>query len=229
MRVEVNGGVCKTVCRSILSAGLFLVFASLLGCTRIESGADYGVQSELRRADVGYQSPYPAGTIVVDPSNHYLYLVEGHGRALRYPVGVGALGYAWSGTAVVRQKREWPNWYPTENYLQTRPQIASSTDQLEHGRGVIASPNNPLGARALYLWQDGKDTLYRIHGTNEPWTIGHDVSAGCIRLTNTDVMDLYDRVPIGTTVVVLAPSAAQSGGSEAGVTGLDRGQTSERS
>jgi lipoprotein-anchoring transpeptidase ErfK/SrfK len=161
-----------------------------------------------QRADVPYQAIYSTGTIVVDPTKHYLYLVMGGGHALRYPVGVGAQGYAWSGTAVVRQKREWPNWYPTDSYVKSRPEVGDSIQALEHGRGVLASPDNPLGARALYLWQNGKDTLYRIHGTNEPWTVGHDVSAGCIRLTNTDIIDLYDRVDIGATVVVLPPRAA---------------------
>jgi lipoprotein-anchoring transpeptidase ErfK/SrfK len=175
----------------------------------MQPGENYQAQPQLERTDVIYQGPYPVGTVVVDPASHYLYLVEDHGHALRYPVGVGAQGYGWSGTAVVKQKREWPNWYPTDDYIKNRPEVASSVEQLEHGRGVLASPDNPLGARALYLWQNGKDTLYRIHGTNEPWTIGHDVSAGCIRLTNTDVIDLYDRVPIGATVVVL-PSSAQS-------------------
>jgi lipoprotein-anchoring transpeptidase ErfK/SrfK len=185
-------------------------FAFLLGCTQLESIGRFEGQAELQKQEVDYQGSYPSGTIVVDPASHYLYLIQNHERALRYPVGVGARGYAWSGTAVVEQKREWPNWYPTDDYLKDRPEVARSLERLESGRGVLASPENPLGARALYLWQNGKDTLYRIHGTNEPWTIGQDVSAGCIRLTNTDIIDLYDRVPIGTTVVVLSPSAAST-------------------
>jgi lipoprotein-anchoring transpeptidase ErfK/SrfK len=188
--------------------GILLIFFSLLsliGCAQTQSSVSQQ-QAQPGRASVAYQAQYPIGTIVVDPSDHYLYLVEGHGRALRYPVGVGAQGYSWSGTAVVKQKREWPNWYPTDEYIKNRPEVANSVDRLEHGRGVIASPDNPLGARALYLWQNGRDTLYRIHGTNEPWTIGRDVSAGCIRLTNTDIIDLYNRVSIGTNVVVLPAS-----------------------
>jgi lipoprotein-anchoring transpeptidase ErfK/SrfK len=177
--------------------------AALGSCTQMQSSELYQQPPPPQRMHVSYKGMYPIGTVVVDPMNHYLYLVEDHGRALRYPVGVGAQGYAWSGTAVVKQKREWPNWYPTEEYIKRRPDVASSIHELEHGNGVVASPNNPLGARALYLWQNGKDTLYRIHGTNEPWTIGHDVSAGCIRLTNSDVIDLYDRVLVGATVVVL--------------------------
>jgi lipoprotein-anchoring transpeptidase ErfK/SrfK len=173
------------------------------------------VVSKPGREDVVYSGRYPAGTIVVDPANHFLYLIEERGHALRYPVGVGAQGYAWSGTAVVKQKREWPNWYPTDDYIKNRPEVASSVEQLEHGRGVLASPDNPLGARALYLWQNGKDTLYRIHGTNEPWTVGKDVSAGCIRLTNEDVIDLYARVALDTKVVVL-PASASSGAAQDG-------------
>ena len=184
--------------------GILLIFFSLLsliGCAQTQSSVSQQ-QVQLGRASVAYQAQYPIGTIVVDPSDHYLYLVEGHGRALRYPVGVGAQGYSWSGTAVVKQKREWPNWYPTDEYIKNRPEVASSVDRLEHGRGVIASPDNPLGARALYLWQNGRDTLYRIHGTNAPETIGHAVSSGCFRLVNDDVIDLYNRVPLGTKVVV---------------------------
>lgn len=193
---------------------IFRLFGSLLlalnvgDCVDARRADDHGAEPHIQRAEIAYDAPYPVGTIVVDPANHYLYLVQDHGRALRYAVGVGGEGYAWSGTAVIKQKREWPNWYPTSGYLQSRPQIAAEVQELEHGRGVLASPDNPLGARALYLWQNGKDTLYRIHGTNEPWTIGKDVSAGCIRLTNDDVIDLYDRAPIGTTVVVLPSSHA---------------------
>jgi lipoprotein-anchoring transpeptidase ErfK/SrfK len=105
--------------------------------------------------------------------------------------------------ATVRSKQEWPDWRPTNDYLQRRPEVRPKLNELDNGLGMIGGPANPLGARALYLWQGNKDTLYRIHGTNEPWTIGKNVSAGCIRLTNEDIIDLYDRTPVGTRVVVL--------------------------
>jgi lipoprotein-anchoring transpeptidase ErfK/SrfK len=144
------------------------------------------------------------GTIVVDPANHVLYLVQGRGEALQYDVGVGKEGYGWAGIATVHDKQEWPDWYPTADILERKPEIRRALTQLQGGLGMHGGPDNPLGARALYLWQGKVDTLYRIHGTNEPDTIGHDVSAGCIRMRNESVVDLYDRAPVGTKVVVLA-------------------------
>jgi lipoprotein-anchoring transpeptidase ErfK/SrfK len=148
------------------------------------------------------------GTIVVDPANHFLYLVQNGGQAIQYQVGVGKEGYGWSGVATIHDKQEWPDWYPTSEILERKPEIRQSMVQLQSGLGMHGGPDNPLGARALYLWQGKKDTLYRIHGTNEPDTIGQDVSAGCIRMRNEDVVDLYNRTPIGTKVVVLAAHSA---------------------
>jgi lipoprotein-anchoring transpeptidase ErfK/SrfK len=165
------------------------------------------VDPAYRRKDVRYATREAPGTIVVDPLEHYLYFVQEGGRALRYGVGVGAAGFGWSGVATVRSKQEWPNWYPTEEFLERRPEIKPAMNKLQSGVGKLAGPDNPLGARALYLWQGNKDTLYRIHGTNEPWTIGKNVSAGCIRMTNKDIIDLYDRTPIGAKVVVRPSSA----------------------
>ncbi|CAM5458788.1 putative L,D-transpeptidase YbiS OS=Afipia felis OX=1035 GN=ybiS_2 PE=3 SV=1 [Afipia felis] len=145
------------------------------------------------------QSP---GTIVVDPANHYLYLVQQGGKALRYGVGVGRAGMAWSGTANVAYKREWPSWTPTKNMIARDPKTYS-----KWAKGMDGGEANPLGARALYLFQGGKDTLYRIHGTNEPWSIGKSMSSGCIRMMNQDVIDLYRRIPKGTKVVVLPVTA----------------------
>ena len=173
------------------------------GCTT--SPHPTGPDPIYRRTEVEYSTREKPGTIVINPSEHFLYLVEKEGRAVRYGVGVGAEGFVWSGVAAVRIKREWPDWYPTNEYLQRKPDVRAALTELDGGEGVIGGPNNPLGARALYLWQGNKDTLYRIHGTNEPWTIGKNVSSGCIRLTNEDVTDLYDRTPIGTKVVVLQP------------------------
>ena len=142
------------------------------------------------RQEVAYSGREAPGTIVIDTPNHFLYLVEGEGRAIRYGIGVGRPGFTWSGTHAISAKREWPDWTPPDEMLRRQP-------YLPHF--VPGGPNNPLGARALYLGS----TLYRIHGSNEPWTIGTNVSSGCIRMRNADVVDLYERVKVGTKVVVL--------------------------
>jgi lipoprotein-anchoring transpeptidase ErfK/SrfK len=142
----------------------------------------------------------PPGTIVVDPGQKFLYLVLKDGRAMRYGIGVGRQGFSWSGTATIQAKRKWPAWYPPVE-MQARDERAR-----RYANGMDGGPQNPLGARALYLYQNGRDTLYRIHGTAEPQSIGRAVSSGCIRMLNADVIDLYDRVPIGTRVVVLSAS-----------------------
>ncbi len=186
-----------------LSRRAFVAGVSAMGTACISGCATRSVDPAFRRTAVEYDTREAAGTIVVDPANHFLYSVQGGGGALRYGVGVGGEGYGWSGVATVHSKQEWPDWYPTNEYLEQRPQTRARLTQLQSGLGVAGGPDNPLGARAMYLWQGKKDTLYRIHGTNEPWTIGKNVSAGCIRLTNDDVIDLYDRTSIGTKVVVL--------------------------
>lgn len=119
------------------------------------------------------------------------------GEAMRYGVGVGREGFAWAGRARIRRKAEWPKWTPPAEMIKRRPDLA------KYRNGMPGGPDNPLGARALYLYQGSRDTLYRIHGTNEPWTIGQAMSSGCIRLLNDDVKDLYNRVGLGTRVVVL--------------------------
>jgi lipoprotein-anchoring transpeptidase ErfK/SrfK len=163
-----------------------------------------GPDPAFARKTVTYPSPEPRGTIVIDPGSHYLYAVQGDGTAIRYGVGVGAEGFVWNGMAVIHTKQEWPDWYPPAEMLARKPELREHMAQLQSGLGMKGGPDNPIGARAMYLWQGNKDTLYRIHGTNEPWTIGHNVSSGCIRLTNEDVVDLYNRTPVGTKVVVLA-------------------------
>jgi lipoprotein-anchoring transpeptidase ErfK/SrfK len=147
---------------------------------------------------VHYRGRERAGTIVVDTETRHLYLVREGGVAIRYGIGVGRDGFTWSGRAQVRRKASWPGWTPPEEMLRRRP------DLPRYMKGGI---NNPLGCRALYLFQGEKDTLYRIHGTNEPWTIGSAESSGCIRMLNEDVLDLHDRVPLGTAVVVRAHRA----------------------
>jgi lipoprotein-anchoring transpeptidase ErfK/SrfK len=154
------------------------------------------------RREVDYATSEPAGTIIVEPHNHYLYFVQGGGRAIRYGVGVGRQGFSWSGDATINSKQEWPDWYPPKEMFDRQPELLAQMTQLQSGIGRAGGPGNPLGARALYLWQNGKDTLYRIHGTVEPWTIGKSVSSGCIRMINQDAIDLYNRTPVGTRVVV---------------------------
>ena len=116
-------------------------------------------------------------------------------------MGVGRQGFGWSGVATIRDKQEWPDWYPPKEMFQRQPEIMRQMQTLQSGIGMAGGPRNPLGARAMYLWQGNKDTLYRIHGTNEPWTIRPDVSSGCIRMFKQDVIDLYERTPLGAKVV----------------------------
>jgi len=160
----------------------------------------------LRRT-VGYGGGEPPGTIIVDPAHRYLYLTQQGGQALRYGVGVGREGFGWSGVATVHSKQEWPDWYPPKEMIQRQPELRRALTDLQSGLGMHGGPGNPLGARAMYLWQDNKDTLYRIHGTIEPWTIGKSVSSGCIRMINQDAIDLYQRTDVGTRVVVLPAHA----------------------
>ncbi|MFZ3358480.1 MAG: L,D-transpeptidase [Xanthobacteraceae bacterium] len=149
-------------------------------------GIYYGI---IPRQVVDYPTTRAGGTIVVSTSQRRLYLVLGGGKAIRYAIAVGMEGYAWSGVSTVTNKREWPDWTPTPGELKRFPTLP---------RHMGGGPDNPLGARALYLG----DTLYRIHGTNEPWKLGGGVSSGCIRMSNDDIIDLYNRAKIGATVIV---------------------------
>ena len=143
----------------------------------------------IPRTLVDFQSNYTPGTIYIDTTKRRLYLVTGRGQAIRYGIGVGRDGYGWAGALRVSTKREWPNWFPPSEMLARRPDLP---------RFMPGGLDNPLGARALYLGS----TLYRIHGSNEPETIGQAVSSGCFRMTNDDVIDLYNRVSVGATVIV---------------------------
>lgn len=156
-----------------------------------------------QRAVVEYNGPEAAGTIVVDPHAKLLYFVEKDGMARRYAIAVGAQGMRMSRPSVISMKREWPSWTPTQNMLRREPKVYGP-----FARGVEGGLANPLGSRALYLFQNGRDTHFRIHGTNHLESIGNSGSAGCIRMFNHDIIDLYERVPMGTRVVVRTKSAS---------------------
>ncbi|WP_165220990.1 L,D-transpeptidase [Affinirhizobium pseudoryzae] len=192
----------------------------LAGCstTSMNSQADYAarpsepfplkevpiekIKPELRRTEVAYATPHKPGTIVVDTPARRLYYVLENGRAMRYGVGVGRAGLALSGNAYVGRKAEWPTWTPTANMIRRDPK-----KNLKFAGGMPGGPNNPLGARAMYLYRGGGDTHFRIHGTNQPDSIGHAMSSGCIRMMNHDVIDLYARVKVGDRVVVIQETA----------------------
>jgi lipoprotein-anchoring transpeptidase ErfK/SrfK len=155
-----------------------------------ESGPAQELPPRFHRTVIDYQSIEPPGTVIIDTGNTYLYLNLGYGKAIRYGIGVGREGFTWSGTEHVSRMKEWPDWLPPKEMIKRQPYLP---------RFMAGGKTNPLGARAMYLG----NTQYRIHGTNQPSTIGTSVSSGCIRLTNDDVEDLYRRVTVGTTVVVL--------------------------
>ncbi len=155
-----------------------------------EDGVGVELPARLKRQVVHYATREAPGTIIIDTPNTYLYLVMGNGQAMRYGIGVGRDGFTWSGTQSITKKAEWPDWTPPPEMIARQPYLP---------RQMAGGPGNPLGARAMYLG----GTIYRIHGTNAPGTIGTRVSSGCIRLTNEDVADLYSRVNVGTKVIVL--------------------------
>ena len=155
-----------------------------------EDGVAIELPARLKRQVVSYSTREAPGTIIIDTPNTYLYLVMGNGQAMRYGIGVGRDGFTWSGVQSITKKAEWPDWTPPPEMIARQPYLP---------RQMAGGPGNPLGARAMYLG----GTIYRIHGTNAPGTIGTRVSSGCIRLTNEDVADLYSRVNVGTKVIVL--------------------------
>jgi lipoprotein-anchoring transpeptidase ErfK/SrfK len=168
--------------------------------------APAAIPEPFQRHIVDYHRREAPGTIVIDPDNRFLYLVQANGKAVRYGVTVGEEAQGWSGVAKIGNMTEWPSWTPTAGEHQR-------LDNLPSGRlpdHMNGGPANPMGARAMYLYANGKDTLYRIHGTNQPEYIGQAISSGCIRLTNENAIDLYSRVKIGTPVVVLAPGQGDS-------------------
>jgi lipoprotein-anchoring transpeptidase ErfK/SrfK len=156
---------------------------------RVPTAEEEQLPPQFQRQLVFYRSSEAPGTIIVETSQRFLYVVQPNGRALRYGIGVGRDGFQWQGLLRISRKQEWPDWTPPPEMIQRQPYLP---------RFVAGGPSNPLGARALYLGT----TVYRIHGTNQPDTIGSAVSSGCFRLVNSDVIDLYDRIPVGTKVIV---------------------------
>ncbi|MGE0007091.1 MAG: L,D-transpeptidase [Parvibaculaceae bacterium] len=156
------------------------------------------VPKKFRRRVVPYEGRHWPGTVIVDTAERHLYLILEGRQAIRYGVGVGREGFRWAGLADVERKVMWPRWTPPPEMVERDPNAAKWKD------GMPGGPDNPLGARALYLFQNGRDTLYRLHGTNAPGSIGKAMSSGCIRMINEDVIELYRRCPVGTRVVVLA-------------------------
>jgi lipoprotein-anchoring transpeptidase ErfK/SrfK len=162
------------------------------------------LRADLRRQVVNYPSNEAPGTIIVDTPHTYLYFVMGGGKAMRYGIGVGREGFTWSGVKTVERKAEWPDWTPPPEMIQRQPYLP---------RFVAGGPSNPLGARAMYL----SGSVYRIHGTNAPSTIGGQVSSGCIRMVNDDVIDLYSRVHVGTKVIVMPMTSERRAGTANGI------------
>jgi lipoprotein-anchoring transpeptidase ErfK/SrfK len=202
----------KTIALSVLLSGI----VALSGCTTSRfsfgSTATYGAVSDggfrlpaiptgkvpekFRRQTVTYVTKEKAGTIIVDTGERHLYYVLGGGQAVRYGIGVGREGFGWNGTARIALKREWPTWTPPKEMIKRKPELIKFADG--QGPGLT----NPLGPRALYLFNKGGDTGYRLHGTPEWWSIGKAMSSGCIRLLNQDIIDLYNRAEVGTKVIV---------------------------
>ncbi|WP_297769728.1 L,D-transpeptidase [uncultured Roseovarius sp.] len=184
--------------RSFMATGL--ATAATTGLAPTIAGA-FELDPQFAPQEVGFDPKYKPGQLFVLPRAHFLYFVTAPGRARRYGVGVGKAGLEFTGTATIDVKKKWPTWRPTNEMIERDPRAYGrfkGNDYVQPG-----GPGNPLGSRALYLFQNGRDTYYRIHGTTEPQSIGRSVSNGCIRMINAHVQDLYERVPVGTVVTVL--------------------------
>ncbi len=179
-----------------------------------DAGSEDELAVRLRRQIVPYQAIEPPGTVIIDTANTFLYLTLGNGKALRYGIGVGRKGFTWSGTERISRMAEWPDWIPPADMVARQPYLP---------RWVGGGPGNPLGARALYLG----NTDYRIHGTNDPSSIGKHMSSGCIRMLNADVIDLYGRVGIGTKVVVLSNTQQRAAAADDPRVAIDDGRGDE--
>jgi len=180
------------------AAGTASVLGALgAGSTASAAPGAYVIPEQFQPRAVRIQPGFKVGTIHVFTEYHFLYYITEERQAIRYGVGVGEQGRQFSGTATVGRKAEWPSWTPTANMIARQPELYE-----KYAAGMPGGPENPLGARALYLYRNGRDTMYRIHGTTAPYSIGQSVSNGCIRMVNAHVEDLYTRVPVGTRVYV---------------------------
>ncbi|MFD0982027.1 L,D-transpeptidase [Tropicimonas aquimaris] len=177
--------------RRFLATGL----AALAAPGLLRAQEDFQLDKSLRAQIVRVRPGFTAGDIHIELGRHFLYYIVAPEQAIRYGVAIGTEGRNLSGSAYVGRKAEWPSWTPTANMIRREPHVYA-----KWASGMPGGPENPLGARALYLYRGGRDTMYRIHGTPQPWTIGRSVSSGCIRLHNDHIVDLYDRVPVGTSV-----------------------------
>ena len=184
--------------RRTLLQGLLALAGATVTAPTLATPAHAHHTSKWRPQRVRHRFGYRPGTIVVDARSRFLYLIESRSRARRYGIGVGRAGLAFQGSGTIARKAKWPRWTPTRGMIAREPE-----KYARYADGVPGGPGNPLGSRALYLYRNGRDTLYRIHGTTRPETIGRAVSNGCIRMVNADVEDLYRRVPVGARVVVL--------------------------
>lgn len=178
------------------AAGAALAATPAFAIPEEQYEGEYLIPTRFRIQEVNIRRDLPAGEVHVVPRTHYVYFTLGNGRALRYGCAVGRDGLQFKGPATVGRKAEWPSWTPTANMIRREPEVYA-----KFAGGMPGGPDNPLGARALYLYRGGRDTLFRIHGTSQPRSIGLSVSSGCIRMYNTHVTDLYERVPMGTRVV----------------------------
>ena len=192
------------ISRRLLLSGLAMVMLTP-GAASAAANKQFQLDPKYQPQIVPYDTKLPAGSVVVDPKNKFLYLIEDSKSARRYGIGVGRAGLAWSGEAIVGRKATWPRWIPTNDMIEREP-----AKYEKYSVGLDGGPTNPLGARALYLYQNGRDTYYRIHGTTDPSSIGKAVSNGCIHMTNDQVIELYELVPVGTKVVVLNPTSMSS-------------------
>jgi lipoprotein-anchoring transpeptidase ErfK/SrfK len=164
---------------------------------RMSAGRQAMPGPEFMRQIVDFATTEAPGTVIVDSANKHLYFVLPGQQAIRYGVGVGREGFGWAGTVRVGAKQEWPSWTPPAEMIERRPEL------IQYAGGMPGGENNPLGARALYLYDGGRDTMFRIHGTNEPWSIGQNVSSGCIRMLNQDVTELYSLIDVNAKVIVM--------------------------
>ena len=201
---------------ALAAAGLMLALLSTAALAQPNTPAPPGtpvvrvaqmpktVKPQFKRQSVRLVTTEAPGTIIIDTNHKYLYLVEGRNRATRYGIGVGREGFGWSGVVKIGRKAEWPSWTPPAEMRVREAAKGHIIPAFQEG-----GEDNPLGARAMYLYQGGRDTIFRIHGTNQPWTIGLNMSSGCIRMMNKDVTHLYDRAPVGTKVIVVGPGNKQ--------------------